>query len=199
MPRQVRRCRALSSQGSNGDRAPTVTAPGHAIRSGAAVRNGGHGPRSATSHGYLRPSDYLRSLGLANVAIATELGVSVPTVGLWRTRFLGGLSWPREAPEGRGQREHRRSPACARRGQRGDHVRLVPGLLRVVHRSNQSRWREREHGFREDSPRLVPAHRARDRLRRRTDRPSYLKCTVLVTPILVCGHSGPFRIPRMRC
>src|SRR5665811_797570 len=45
----------------------------------------------------LRAKIILRAAeGVANVAIATELGVSVPTVGLWRTRFrergLAGLA-----------------------------------------------------------------------------------------------------------
>ena len=45
----------------------------------------------------LRAKVILRAAeGVANVAIATELGVSVPTVGLWRTRFrergLAGLA-----------------------------------------------------------------------------------------------------------
>src|ERR1035437_533436 len=45
----------------------------------------------------LRAKVILRAAeGVANVAIADELGVSVPTVGLWRTRFkergLAGLA-----------------------------------------------------------------------------------------------------------
>jgi hypothetical protein len=47
-------------------------------------------------------------------------------------------SWPREAAEGGGQREHRRSPTCAGRRYRGDHVRLMAALLRVIHCSKQS-------------------------------------------------------------
>jgi FixJ family two-component response regulator len=45
----------------------------------------------------LRAKVILRAAeGVANVAIADELGISVPTVGLWRTRFkqrgLAGLA-----------------------------------------------------------------------------------------------------------
>jgi DNA-binding LacI/PurR family transcriptional regulator len=50
-------------------------------------------------------------------------------------------SWPRESAEGRGQREHRRSPSCAGRRHRGYHIRLMAALLRVIHCSKQSRRR----------------------------------------------------------
>lgn len=52
---------------------------------------------TAEQRSALRARIILRAAeGIANVAIADELGVSVPTVGLWRTRFkergLAGLA-----------------------------------------------------------------------------------------------------------
>ena len=101
------------------------------------------------------------------------------------------VSWSRETPEGGGQRKHRRSSSCAGRRQRGHHVRLGATLLRVVKRSNQCAWRVQEHGRREESSRLSAAQRTRDRLRRRTERPSYVEHVVLVTSILVRCHCAP--------
>src|ERR1700685_1979954 len=65
-------------------------------------------------------------------------------------------SRPRKAAEGGGQREHRRAPLRAGRRHRGDHVRLMATLLRMIHCIKQgSSRRAPNHTYRENASRLA--------------------------------------------
>lgn len=124
------------------------------------------------------------------VNIDKEMGVEAdPEDFELRSRPQSSSSWPREAAEGGVQRKSRRWPACAARRHRGDHVRLMTTLLRVIHGSKQSTTGAApNHGYREDSPRLAATHQTGDRLRCRTERSSYLGHAMLITPILIYRH-----------